>query len=123
MLQSCALEVVPRYCAAVCKCVSEREFGSGESTRFGPVYCLPVCCLGGAACKHLRELKLFDNPHSPGTVAFSRLFDLMRPSGNMLSCPLAFMSCSVALEVMPHSATSRATGDDISTIVDSNAGV
>ena len=33
-----------------------------------------------------------------------------------------FMSCSVALDVMPHSATSRATGDDTSTMVDWNSG-
>ena len=67
------------------------------------------------------------NPHSPstlcGVVAFSRLFNEMSLSYIALSCPLDFMSCSVALEVMPHSATSRATGDDISTIVDWNSGV
>ena len=36
---------------------------------------------------------------------------------------LEFMSCSVALGVMPHSATSRVTGDDMSTIISWNSGV
>ena len=34
-----------------------------------------------------------------------------------------FMSCSVNLVVMPHSATSRVSGDEISTIVSWNSGV
>ena len=38
-------------------------------------------------------------------------------------CLLDFMSFSVALEVMPHSATSRASGDDTSTIKCWNSGV
>jgi hypothetical protein len=36
---------------------------------------------------------------------------------------LELMSRSVALVVMPHSATSRASGDDTSTIVSWNSGV
>ena len=62
------------------------------------------------------------NPHSPSTlcgiVAFSRLFDAMGLSDIALSYLLDFMSCSVALDVMPHSATSRATGEDNITIVE-----
>ena len=44
-------------------------------------------------------------------------------SDSSVFCLLDFMSCSVALEVMPHSATSRATGDDTSTIMSWNWGV
>jgi hypothetical protein len=44
-------------------------------------------------------------------------------SGNKDSCLLDVMSCSVALGVMPHSATSRATGDDMSAIIAWNSGV
>ena len=36
---------------------------------------------------------------------------------------LDFMRCSVALDVMPHSATSKENGDDITTIAVWNAGV
>jgi hypothetical protein len=39
------------------------------------------------------------------------------------ACKLDFMSCSKSLEVMPHSATSRASGDDMSTTVGRNSGV
>ena len=69
--------------------------------------------LPAATAPHLLHLR----PSSFPKRAFQGL------SANSASCLLDFMSCSVALEVMPHSATSRATGDDISTIVDSNAGV
>ena len=62
----------------------------------------------------------FDHKYSCST--FSRDVNLLRAldykslSEIALVCILDFMSCSVALEVMPHSATSRASGDDISTI-------
>ena len=39
------------------------------------------------------------------------------------ACSFDFMACSVCLEVMPHSATSSASGDDTSTIVTWNSGV
>ncbi len=42
---------------------------------------------------------------------------------NGASCPFIFMACSIRLEVMPHSATSSASGDDTSTIVTWNSGV
>ena len=44
-------------------------------------------------------------------------------SDSSVSRWLVFMRYSVALEVMPHSATSRATGDDTSTIRTWNSGV
>jgi hypothetical protein len=44
-------------------------------------------------------------------------------SGSSVSRLPDCMRCSVALEVMPHSATSRASGDDTSTIMSWNSGV
>ena len=86
-----------------------------------------LVCRSGRSCTRARR-KLLDNPYSTsapcGIGAFYRLFDLVSVSGTaLLSCTLDVMSCSVALVVMPHSATSSVTGDDISTMVDSNAGV
>ena len=43
-------------------------------------------------------------------------------SGNSARPLLDFMSCSVVLGVMPHSATSRASGDDTSSIMSWNWG-
>jgi hypothetical protein len=55
-------------------------------------------------------------PHFRSTL-FKGLSD--SSASRWLDC----MRCSVALEVMPHSATSRATGDDTSTIRSWNSGV
>ena len=53
---------------------------------------------------------------------------LQRPHDNTrclngTSCSFDFMACSVCLEVMPHSATSSVSGDDMSTTVTWNSGV
>jgi hypothetical protein len=59
---------------------------------------------------------LLRRPHFRSTL-FTGLSD------TSACCWLVFMRYSVALEVMPHSATSRATGDDTSTIRIWNSGV
>ena len=75
---------------------------------------------GHGACNERRAKEaaphLLRRPHFPSTL-FTGLSD------SSASRWLDFMSCSVALEVMPHSATSRATGDDTSTIRTWNSGV
>ena len=111
------------------------EIKCGKVRGSGLFYWLPRACAAGrsvqapAAAPH--------HPHAPAPPrlgwatpkpyctarAFSCLLDMMSLSDIAASCPLDFMTCSVALDVMPHSATSRATGDDMSTMVDSNSGV
>ena len=65
-------------------------------------------------------------PIQKPALLHSRLLPLVRidhERGTALSCSFDFMTCSVALDVMPHSATSRVSGDDMSTMMDSNSGV
>jgi hypothetical protein len=89
-------------------------------------YCLFTMSFGAQRTSAAVTVTPRYNPHSPSTpcgiVAFSVL-RLISLRDIALSCPLDYMSCSVALEVMPHSATSRATGDDMSVTAVSNAGV
>lgn len=65
------------------------------------------------ALLHSRLLPLVRIDHERhSALLFVRLHDLQR-----------VMTCSVALDVMPHSATRRVSGDDMSTMMDSNSGV
>jgi hypothetical protein len=83
----------------------EREHGACNERR------AKEAALSSATAPHLLH-----RPHFRSTL-FTGL------SENSASRWLVFMTYSVALEVMPHSATSRATGDDTSTIMSWNSGV
>ena len=97
---------------------------NGKSARFNPsfiVYCQSRQSVFGCSKRVLRIR--FDGKISCSTFSREVLLGYTGLSDIALFCRLDFMSCSMDLDVMPHSATSRATGDDISTIVDSNSGV
>jgi hypothetical protein len=119
-LKSFAPQAYPHTHTVACKCASEGRLDVGKvsRTRLSLLTILPALL---AAARNFAASSSI-NPHSPSTlcgiVAVSRLFNEMSLSDIALSCPLDFMSCSVALDVMPHSATSRATGDDNITIVE-----
>ena len=86
-----------------------------------PVYCDgPKREREHGACNERRAKEaaphLLRRPHFRSTL-FTGLSD--SSASRWLDC----MRCSVALDVMPHSATSRATGDDTSTIKSWNSGV
>ncbi len=70
----------------------------------------------GAALSVTTVSHLFDQPHFR-----SKLFTPL--SDNAVSRWLDFMICSVDLVVMPHSPTSRASGDDTSIMTSWNSGV
>ena len=83
----------------------EKEHGACNERR------AKEAALSAATAPHLLH-----RPHFRSTL-FTGLSD------SSVSRWLVFMRYSVALEVMPHSATSRATGDDTSSIMSWNSGV
>ena len=112
---------------ARCMCEGRLEVERRKSDSYVPILLPAWSAPQGAAARGRGASSstiLIQQAPPCGIGAFYRLFDLVSVSGTaLLSCTLDIMSCSAALVVMPHSATSSVTGDDMSTMVDSNAGV
>jgi hypothetical protein len=83
------------------------------------LYSLPC---GQSVVEAGKRWDLFTRHHCDLSCRHQRPHDNTRCI-NGTSCSFDFMACSVCLEVMPHSATSSVSGDDMSTTVTWNSGV